>query len=99
MYNISVIILPTISINSLFANSFFPTLVNLALLPNTSNSTLASLTSTKQLVVGKRALNATSGQFTPIAGVQQWTEGDRIRVSSLSQLDGEYVVLVENVAQ
>lgn len=49
------------------------------------------------LTFAKWALNATSGQFMPVnAGVQVVKElpEDRIHVPAMSQLDGQYIILV-----
>lgn len=49
------------------------------------------------LTVAKRALNATSGQFTPVnPGVQVVKElpEDRIHIPAMTQLDGQYIILV-----
>lgn len=55
------------------------------------------------LTVAKRALNATTGQFQAVNNqlVKELSE-DRIVVKGLTQLDGQYIVLVtapNNVAQ
>lgn len=52
---------------------------------------------TTMLVVAKRPLNATSGQFQTISASQQKVlelPEDRITVSGLTQLDGQYLVLI-----
>jgi hypothetical protein len=49
------------------------------------------------LTVAKRALNATSGQFLPVnAAVQVVKElpEDRIHIPAMTQLDGQYIILV-----
>ncbi|KUJ24098.1 uncharacterized protein LY89DRAFT_776277 [Mollisia scopiformis] len=51
------------------------------------------------LTVAKRPLNATNGQFMPVnAGVQVVKElpEDRIQIPEMTQLDGQYVILVTN---
>jgi hypothetical protein len=60
---------------------------------------------TTMLTVAKRLLNATSGQFQPInanAQVVHELKEDRILVPGLTQLDGQYIILVtalKNTAQ
>lgn len=52
---------------------------------------------TTMLTVAKRALNATSGQFMPINEASQVVNDlgeDRIAVPGMTQLDGQYVILV-----
>ncbi|TVY71549.1 hypothetical protein LSUE1_G006174 [Lachnellula suecica] len=54
---------------------------------------------TTMLTVAKRALNGTSGQFMPIDAARQKVlelPDDRIEVSGMTQLDGQYVILVTN---
>lgn len=49
------------------------------------------------LVVAKRALNATSGQFMPIrpdTQVVRELPEDRILIPRATQLDGQYIILV-----
>ena len=49
------------------------------------------------LTVAKRALNSTSGQWMPVNANSQIVmelPEDRIEVSGLTQLDGQYVILV-----
>jgi len=49
------------------------------------------------LTVGRRALNATSGQFLPfnptLQTVRELPE-DRIAIQGVTQLDGQYIILV-----
>ena len=49
------------------------------------------------LTVARRALNATSGQFTPFnadAQVVRELPEDRIQIPGVTQLDGQYIILV-----
>ncbi|EMD96468.1 hypothetical protein COCHEDRAFT_1025009 [Bipolaris maydis C5] len=58
--------------------------------------TLNSTDAEKRLVVAKRPLNATTESFTPLSPDTQGlvASENRIKVSGLSQLDGQYVLLV-----
>ena len=60
---------------------------------------------TTMFTIAKRALNATSGQFQPFNAnaqvIHELTE-DRISVRGVTELDGQYIILVtapKNVAQ
>jgi hypothetical protein len=49
------------------------------------------------LTVAKRALNATSGQFMPLMADSQVVRElpeDRIQIPGMTQLDGQYIILV-----
>lgn len=50
----------------------------------------------KRLVVAKRSLNATAESFTPLSlGTQEVIASEnRVKVSGLSELDGQYILLV-----
>jgi hypothetical protein len=51
------------------------------------------------LTVAKRAVNASSGQFTPLNKDAQFVRElpeDRIQLPSIMQLDGQYIILVTN---
>jgi len=51
------------------------------------------------LIVAKRAVNASSGQFTPVnkdAQVVPELPEDRIQLPGMMQLDGQYIILVTN---
>lgn len=58
----------------------------------TGNTTYAET----RLIVAKRSLNATSEKFTPLPQGSQkiLASEDRVKLSSLTQLDGQYVLLV-----
>ena len=49
------------------------------------------------LTVARRPLNATSGQFMPLMADQQVVRElpeDRIQIPAMTQLDGQYIILV-----
>jgi hypothetical protein len=51
------------------------------------------------LTVAKRAVNASSGHFTPVnkdAQVVREFSEDRIQLPGMMQLDGQYIILVTN---
>ena len=51
------------------------------------------------LTVAKRAVNASSGQFMPVNKDVQFVRElpeDRIQLPGLTQLDGQYIILVTN---
>jgi len=51
------------------------------------------------LTVAKRAVNASSGQFTPVNEDAQYVRElpeDRIQLPAMMQLDGQYIILVTN---
>ncbi|KAM3078301.1 hypothetical protein ACMFMG_006189 [Clarireedia jacksonii] len=51
------------------------------------------------LTVAKRALNASSGQFMPLQRDMQFVRelpDDRIQLPVMTQLDGQYIILVTN---
>ncbi|KAK7182547.1 hypothetical protein PSPO01_11337 [Paraphaeosphaeria sporulosa] len=61
-----------------------------------SAKTINATNAEKRLAVAKRSLNATSELFTPLSSEFQEIEAseDRIKVSGLKQLDGQYILLL-----
>lgn len=56
---------------------------------------LVANSTTAKLTVGKRALNATTGVFVAMNSQQvNPAAGDLIVVPGMTQLDGEYIILV-----
>lgn len=54
---------------------------------------------TTMLTVAKRAVNATSGQFMPVNKDGQFVRElpeDRIQLPGVTQLDGQYIILITN---
>ncbi|KAK7177975.1 hypothetical protein PSPO01_15974 [Paraphaeosphaeria sporulosa] len=61
-----------------------------------ASKTLNATNAEKRLAVAKRSLNATGEMFTPLLSDSQeiLASEDRIKVSGLKQLDGQYILLV-----
>jgi hypothetical protein len=59
----------------------------------------SGFSSSTMLTAAKRPLNATGGQYMPInpdVQVVRELPEDRIQIPSLTQLDGQYIILVTN---